>query len=66
MGYVTTVSPSRDSSFNRLGLRQYLQRAALALATLVVAATPAAAQQQGPAILNPGNAATRSTISRSI
>src|SRR5262245_13323114 len=56
MGYVTTVSPSRDSSFRLPGYRRYLQRAALALATLVVASAPATAQQQGPAILGPGNA----------
>src|SRR5436190_2156167 len=47
MGKVTTVSPSRDSSFGRSGLGRTLRRAVLAAATLLMVAAPGA----GPASL---------------
>ena len=56
MGKVTTIPPSRGSSFGRPGLGHHLrQAAALAVAMLLIGAAPAAAQQaQG--IVGPGNA----------
>ena len=56
MGKVTTIPPSRGSSFGRPGLGHHLrQAAALAFAMLLIGAAPAAAQQsQG--IVGPGNA----------
>ena len=56
MSKVTTVSPSRDSSFGRSGLGRTLRRAVLAAATLLMVAAPVAAQEASSGIVGPGNA----------